>query len=56
MIEGVVAGVDGRAAGQEGHGLGGAAVVAQRGQEGIDVEQVGAATKPLLPDVLPIRL
>ena len=49
------AGVDGRAARHEGHGLGGPAVVAQRSEQRIDVEQVGVL-KPLLPDVLPMRL
>src|SRR5208337_925751 len=33
---GIAAGVDGGTAGQEGHGLGGAVVIAERGQELID--------------------
>ena len=40
--EGVVARVDGRAAGQQGHRLGRAAVVAQRGQQGIERRGDGA--------------
>ena len=41
-IEGVVARVDGRAAGQQGHGLGRPAVVAQRCQQGIERRGDGA--------------
>ena len=40
--EGVVARVDGRAAGQQGHGLGRAAVVAQRCQQGVERRGDGA--------------
>ena len=40
--EGVVARVDGRAAGQQGHGLGRPAVVAQRGQQGVERRGDGA--------------
>src|SRR5262249_31043535 len=39
----VVAGVDGRAAGQEGYGLGGPAVVAQRGQQRVTADQIVGA-------------
>ena len=51
---------DGRAAGQQGHGLGRAAVIAQRGQHGVERTGDGAVrselTQPELPSVLPIRL
>src|SRR5262249_45281779 len=39
---GIVAGVDGRAAGQQGHGRGGSAVVLQGAEQRVDVEQVAA--------------
>ena len=58
--EGVVARVDGRAAGQEGHGLGRAAVIAQRCQQRVErlamVPVRSEPTQPELPSVSPIRL
>ena len=50
-VQGVAAGVDGGAAGEQGHGLGGPAVVGQRGQSqvgeaGQDDVAVGAACDP----------
>ena len=41
-MQGVVARVDGRAAGQQGHRLGRPAVVAQRGQQGVERRRDGA--------------
>ena len=58
--EGVVARADGRAAGQQGHGLGRAAVIAQRRQHGLSglamVPVRSEPTQPELPSVSPIRL
>ena len=58
--QGVIARVDGRAAGQQGHRLGRAAVIAQRCQQGVErlamVPVRSEATQPELPSVSPIRL